>query len=273
MTNLVLFCAAMVLITGYTILRGLRPRKSSLIQVIVLLRQLIQLVRIRRQLWRPSKLNLDAPDTRLSHIDASISAVIVKMRRVCDSRQQTLINVLSQRVIELQELGLDCNPTTAYLRHGKLIRHLLYLIDECTFSMLEGKGSDNAFNEYQIFWQSTLDSMDSLTRFRMAVLKIDKGDVTGIQSLRLQALILRKRLSKTEVLPGHTQTAMSPLLYRHLSDIYHNYPEELAMSVEALWGLSDQTSTVIFSQYDQQLRQTMKNADIELPPLLSPSLN
>ncbi|WP_434359736.1 hypothetical protein NF212_06010 [Parasalinivibrio latis] len=273
MTNLVLFCATMVLIAGYAIFKGLRPRQSSFIQMIILLRELIQLIRIRRQLWRPGKLKLESPDTRLSRIDTSISSVIVKLRSTCDSRQQTLINVLSQRVLELQDLALDCNPTTAYLRHGKLIRHLLYLIDECTFSMIEGKEGDITINEYQIFWQSTLDSMDSLTRFRMAVLKIDKGEFSGIQSLRLQALILRKRLSKTEKLPGHSQTAISPLLYRQLSDIYHNYPEELTMTVEALWGLSDQTSTVIFTQYDQQLQQTLKSADIELPPLLTPSLN
>jgi hypothetical protein len=151
--------------------------------------------------------------------------------------------------------------------HGKTIRHCMFLMDELILSWLVDVSREDLTDEYHMDWQLVIDSMDALTRLRIAIEEMNTPD--GWIRMQQFAQVVHKKINQLEMinpLPISTRECTTAL--QILEKIVHS-PDHYPIEMEAMYQLTTSLSLSIAHVYDHILGELTETLYIPLPKLLS----
>ncbi|PJC88185.1 hypothetical protein CSW98_03425 [Vibrio sp. HA2012] len=150
--------------------------------------------------------------------------------------------------------------------HGKVIRHCLLLIDEIMITWVLEAQRQELSDEYHQSWHQIIDSLDSLTQFRIAIQDMEND--TGNTRLGYLSKTLHRRLTRLSLVnPIMVSSPAFQTICTHLEAI----SEDDQFSSESLYQLSSDISLMIFNVYDYILTDVAEHVYVPLPTLAIPA--
>jgi hypothetical protein len=195
-----------------------------------------------------------------------------------DSMQQLLSEVALNdkpvyRILQTKLKKLTDNWHTVsisqnQLNHGRVIRHCLLLIDEIMISWVLEAQKQELSNEYHHNWHQVIDSLDSLTQFRVTIQEL--GSEHGNNRIKYLSETLHRRLKKLGMVnPVLMASPNFQVICSRLEAITET--EDKQLSSESLYQLSSDISLMIFNIYDYILADVAENVYVPLPKLAVPA--
>lgn len=224
------------------------------------LRQLIYYVRQHRSLSHAHLSSQEYSVHSLKQANMSISEILQSLKASAGADTGPEIRVLQEKAQGVLLNWTEFNVAKNQLEHGKLIRQMMFLTDEVMIKWLIDTHNDEIAEEYHQNWQKILDTLESLTRFRICIQDIDTP--MGQQRFRHHAVMLSRRMNQLSLIcpliiaDNDHDGLIHKLKQWELSDC-------VADDTEALYQLSLQASYLIFNVYDQILSETCE--EIYLP--------
>lgn len=161
------------------------------------LRQLIDLLRFHR---RQTHQLLVMQATSITHPMLSESLAVQKLTTTLLSQAEhahrPMYRVLQQRVSNMLNEWPQYNLQRNQAVHGKMIRHVLYLIDDTITQSLLNTDKAAQFQHYQTIWPIVLNAIDNLSRYRYAIEKYQIGMPATARELQVHVDIFHRRLEQ-----------------------------------------------------------------------------
>ncbi len=233
-------------------------------QLIVLLRELIELIRQHRHLTHQQLSNVAKPHTerRIQLTEAKLHDCSHLILRVASIDNKPMYRILQRRIESLSAEWALTTVARNQVQHGTLVRHILYLMDEVILAWLAQAEQDDLYNRYHKGWHCVLDSVDALTQLRLSIQTLD---VPGGQDRFLHfSGVLQTKLSQLAAISPFSGSvaAMSPTL----AQLDHLSPSQLKPQCsDELYQLSSEISLKIFHSYDALISDTVEQIYRPLP--------
>jgi hypothetical protein len=123
-------------------------------------------------------------------------------------------------------------------------------------------------NEYHHNWHQVIDSLDSLTQFRVTIQEL--GSEHGNNRIKYLSETLHRRLKKLGMVnPVLMASPNFQVICSRLEAITET--EDKQLSSESLYQLSSDISLMIFNIYDYILADVAENVYVPLPKLAVPA--
>lgn len=240
------------------------------------LRQLIHLLRFHRRQthqWLNIHLNTTTgsppaqPEPPALAESRAIKNLIQSLTNLAEPSNRPMYRILAKRLHNLLEEWPSYSLQRNQVEHGKLIRHVLYLIDDTITQSLIAAEQNHIFNHYQAVWPVTLNAIDSLSRFRYTIHNFSVGSPAMERELRLHLQILKRRLGQM-TLPIHEP--VPPLILDTLFGQFDDIPLYVAdedQVRDALYQFSQQVSDTLFQLFDSMLAEIANEVEVKLPEL------
>jgi hypothetical protein len=233
-------------------------------QQIAGLRQLVHYCRRHRAESHNILVYGSTRSNRLQKIEDAMTSLSCELVANASHDNKPVYRILEKRILKLLD-GWSCkNVNQNQMQHGRTIRHCLFLIDELVLTWLAERPNESASQTYNRSWQRIIDSMESLTQFRIAI--VDMASDSGYQRLKSQAGILHRRMNQlssfTPLAASSPATASVLEQLRRLAEGEQETPSALQ-----LYHLSSAVSLLIFNSYDSILEQVAENFYQPLPKL------
>lgn len=196
----------------------------------------------------------------LKQTNVSIVEILQNLKISAGADTGPEIRVLYEKTQAVLVNWTEFNVAKNQLEHGKLIRQMMFLTDEVMIEWLIDTHHDEIAEEYHHRWQKILDTLESLTRFRISIQDIDSP--LGQQRFRHHAVMLSRRMNQLSLIcpltmADNDQSGVIQILKRWESEA------TVVESPERLYQLSLEASYLIFNVYDQILSETCE--EIYLP--------
>lgn len=171
-----------------------------------------------------------------------------------------LLSKLSKLINEWEHMTISQNQ----MSHGRIIRHCVFLIDEVVLAWLVESQRTELGDDYNLSWHQINDSLESLTKFRIAIQ--DVNDKDGLTNLKPHAKSMMTRLNQLSLIsPLAIASPACSLLCKQLEDLSNS--DELEFTREQLYKMSTDASLVIFNTYDFLLSDIAESIYVPLPKL------
>lgn len=228
------------------------------------LRQLVHYCRRHRAESHNALVYGVAANQQLSDLESAMTALCSKLIDNTSFDSKPVYRILEKRILKLLDGWQDKNVYQNQMQHGRTIRHCLFLIDELILTWLAERPDEGVSIDYNSRWQRILDSMETLTQFRIAIIDMDSD--TGYQRLINQAGILHRRLNQLSAFtPLAAASPATSSVLEQLRLLAEGDQESL--SAEQLYRLSSAISLLIFSSYDSILERVTETFYQPLPKL------
>ncbi|MCF7354490.1 hypothetical protein [Vibrio sp. CK2-1] len=224
------------------------------------LRQLIYLTRQHRALTHAHLAAAVYSVQTLKQTNLSIIEILQNLKLSAGADTGPEIRVLYDKTQSVLLNWTEFNVAKNQLEHGRLIRQMMFLTDEVMIEWLIDTHHDDIAEEYHHRWQKILDTLESLTRFRISIQDIDTP--IGQQRFRHHAVMLSRRMNQLSLICPLTMAdndqngVIQTLKHWEQEDSVVETPEQL-------YQLSLEASYLIFNVYDQILSETCE--EIYLP--------
>lgn len=221
---------------------------------ISLLTQAIECVRQHRALTHAALSGEEYDRKALLSVQASLHhcAVEILKNRVIGKKVDriTLQNQMLYLVDSIGELTL----TKSLVVHGKVIRQLIFQIDEQMLTSMTHANKLELAGEYNDQWQSIMSAIDALTQYRLAIvaMHIEPRDNVLIG----RANILYRKLMKVSYLYKGYHSELESCLFGLEK---HTQPESRKLSVarqQELYLLCSEISAALIDVYRQTTEHT-----------------
>ncbi|WP_105902389.1 hypothetical protein [Vibrio gangliei] len=228
------------------------------------LRQLIFHVREHRALSHAHLASHEYSVQSLKQTNIAIVDILQSLKASAGADTGPEIRVLFDKTQAVLLNWTEFNVAKNQLEHGKLIRQMMFLTDEVMIKWLIDTRNDEVAMEYHFRWQKVLDTLESLTRFRICIQDIESA--MGKQRFRHHAVMLGRRMNQLSLI--------CPLIIadNDRNGLIHKLKqweevEVIEDDVETLYQLSLQASYLIFNVYDQILSETCEEIYLPLEAL------
>ena len=231
------------------------------------LRQIVHLCRQHRAATHSTlvtgKSNTGALDVIAHMLEETVQQLIRESSVTDKPVYRILQSKLSRMTTEWHELSVSRNQ----IRHGKVIRHCLFLVDEIMITWVIEAQRHDLSDEYHQSWNQIIDTLDSLTQFRVAIQDLESEE--GIERIKFLSDTLHRRLHKlAQVSPMAVTSPACQLICEQLQNVVHT--EGNKFSHESLYHLSSDISLMVFNIYDYVLADVAENVYVPLPKLATP---
>lgn len=237
---------------------------------IMMLRQLIEFIRYHRRfchqkLVHPSKnVEFDESVNVKTHI---MKETLTALIHQAESNHKPMFRILRK---EIQSLLTECheyNLQRSQAVHGRIIRHIMYLIDDVMSMALLNSEKKHAFKQYQTAWPIILNSLDNLQRFRWMIEHYPIKSSIYQRDLKINIKMIQRRLGQIQMLSlQHPPTwPIEKLLTNFQAHSFETHDEKGLR--EGLYGYSFQVSDTIFQYFDLILADIADELAIEAPSL------
>ncbi len=236
---------------GLYISSQLRKQNNQLrFNHILQLRQLIALVRQHRTATHFALSAGQDKHSQLQQLQQDIHLCGQDLLKQGHSDNKSLFRILNDRLTQLTNEWPQTSVARNQLNHGRLLRQVLFILDEVMIVWLIDSKREDISNQYHKSWQKIIDSLEVLTRFRIAIADID-SDI-GKQRLIYHCSLLCRRVDQLcTISPVSPITPEQAEVLSELSAIHA--PEQLKLSQQSLYLHSQDLSLLIFNVYDQIL--------------------
>ncbi|OEF26946.1 hypothetical protein [Vibrio rumoiensis] len=228
------------------------------------LRALIFLVRQHRATTHSHLSEMQNNTASLESITAQMTETFTQLKVVSAPDTKLEIRILHEKTQILLDHWSTYSIAKNQLEHGRVIRQILFLIDEVLISWLVDSHHDDIASDYHHGWQKVLDTLEVLTRFRISIQEIDSD--LGKQRFRHHASVLSRRLNQLSLICPLTTAdsdqngVIQTLKQWQDSEIIEKSPLEL-------YQLSLDASLIIFNIYDQILSDICESIYLPLENL------
>jgi len=236
---------------------------------IIGLRQIIHLLRFHRRQSHESlsHISMDCQKNKTLNESMAIQNLMRTLINQAEHTHKPMYRILMKRITTL----LDEWPRYSLQRnqaiHGKAIRHVLYLIDDTITQSLLAADKEPLFKRYQSTWPVTLNTIDSLSRFRHTINNFAPDSIAMKHELRLHTQILHRRLNQMSI---NTREPVSPIIIESLFEQFNSIdldnPDHTQTKAE-LYQFSLQVSDTLFNLFDLVLNDIANDISIRLPEL------
>ncbi|WP_233217624.1 MULTISPECIES: hypothetical protein [unclassified Photobacterium] len=243
---------------------------------IMQLRELIQFIRYHRR-YCHQKIISNNMDNKIHEsvkrkrhaLKQTLSILIYQ----ADTNHKPMFRILRQ---EIQRLFTDC-PHYSLQRsqavHGRIIRHIMYLIDDVISSSLLTAEKDTTFEHYQTAWPITLNSLDSLNRFRWTIEHCPLESKSYARELEMHVKMIQRRLGQISMISQQTPPVwpIEKLLQKFHEIQFHNQDKNKLK--EELYLYSIQISDTIFQFFDLIINDIADDLAITVPNITTCAIN
>lgn len=264
-------CILLIAGLGYYTYRSKQSHllMQSRFNQVIGLRQLIHLLRFHRRQTH-EVLNSAGLDT-LIHQPLNESMAIQSLLRALLNQAEKAHKPMYRILMKRLSVLLDEWPRYSIQRnqavHGKVIRHVMYLIDDTVTQSLLTADKEQLFKRYQSVWPITLNAIDSLSRFRNAIHHYTPDNATTKREITLHIQILRRRLNQMTLCNSEpVPPIIIESLFEQFDDIKLDNPDT-AQTKAQLYEFSLQLSDTLFNLFDLVLCDIGKEISIRLPEL------
>ncbi len=243
---------------------------------IIQLRQLIQFIRYHRRYCHQkivsnktnNKINESVKNQR--HTLKQTLSILIHQ---ADTNHKPMFRILRQ---EIQRLFTDY-PHYSLQRsqavHGRIIRHIMYLIDDVISSSLLTAEKDTTFEHYQAAWPVTLNALDNLNRFRWTIEHYPSDSKSYARELEMHVKMIQRRLGQISMISQQTPPIW-PIekLLQKFQEIQFNNQDENKLK-EELYLYSIQISDTIFQFFDLIINDIADDLAITVPNITTCAIN
>lgn len=229
------------------------------------LRQLIYCTRQHRALTHANLTLATNSTSVLKQNSMTITEILHNLKTNAGADTGPEIRVLSEKVQAVLLNWAEFNVAKNQLEHGKLIRQMMFLIDEVIIEWLIDNHHDDIAERYHHQWQKVLDTLESLTRFRINIQDINTP--IGQQRFRHHAVMLSRRMNQLSLICPLTIADNDK---NGVIQKFKKWEVEVTISesTKQLYQLSLEASYLIFTIYDQILSETCEQIYLPLESIL-----
>ncbi|MGF1828288.1 hypothetical protein L4D04_03675 [Photobacterium angustum] len=239
---------------------------------IIQLRQLIQFIRYHRRYCHQKIVSNNTNNKLHESIQnkryASKQTLSILIHQA-DTNHKPMYRILRQ---EIQRLFTD-SPNYSLQRsqavHGRIIRHIMYLIDDVISASLLTAEKDTTFEHYQSAWPVTLNALDSLNKFRWTIEQHPLENKSYAQELEMHVKMIQRRLGQISMI-SHQTPPIWPIekLMQTFQEIQFHTQDENKLK-EELYLYSIQISDTIFQFFDLIINDIADDLAITGPNITS----
>ncbi|PSV48478.1 hypothetical protein [Photobacterium indicum] len=237
------------------------------------LRQLIFLLRFHRRETHHFLSQSHPLETAQLNEVVAIKSLMKILSSRADKVHKPMYRILAKQINKLLDEWLSYSVRRNQAAHGKAIRHVLYLIDDVVTQSLLAADKEALFKTYQTAWPITLNSIDSLSRFRYAIDSYTLGKNSSKRELRIHISVIQRRLGQIALL-----TNKPPLTFM-IEDLMLEF-ESINLQARnledvkgELYQLSLKISDTIFNLFDIILTNIATDISVRFPELQHTSSN
>lgn len=237
------------------------------------LRQLIFLLRFHRRETHHFLSQSHPLETAQLNEVVAIKSLMKILSSRADKVHKPMYRILAKQINKLLDEWLSYSVRRNQAAHGKAIRHVLYLIDDVVTQSLLAADKEALFKTYQTAWPITLNSIDSLSRFRYAIDSYTLGKNSSKRELRIHISVIQRRLGQIALL-----TNKPPLTFM-IEDLMLEF-ESINLQARnledvkgELYQLSLKISDTIFNLFDIILTDIATDISVRFPELQHTSSN
>jgi hypothetical protein len=231
------------------------------------LRQLIFLLRFhRRESHQYLSQTNQSEVTQLNEVLA-IKSLMKILSSQADQAHKPMYRILTKQINTLLLEWSSYSVRRNQAVHGKVIRHVLYLIDDVITQSLLAADKETLFKTYQKAWPITLNAIDSLSRFRYAIDSYTLGKNASERELRVHISVIQRRLGQVALLVSQPPPAfiIDGLMLEF--DSTNLQTRDLEKVKDDLYQLSLKTSDTIFNLFDMILADIATDISVRFPEL------
>ncbi|PWI35018.1 hypothetical protein DI392_01690 [Vibrio albus] len=258
--------SAVILATFYYYSQIRENSNHSKHTTVTYLRQIVHLCRQHRAATHDAL----AKGQHNSDIDAISQLLDDTMQQLLSEvglTDKPIYRILQTKLKKLTDSWYSISISQNQINHGRVIRHCLLLIDEIMITWVLEAQKQELSNEYHHNWHQVIDSLDSLTQFRVTIQ--DLGSEHGNTRIKYLSETLHRRLKKLGMInPVVMSSPNFQVLCTRLEAITDT--EDAQLSSESLYQLSSDISLMIFNIYDYILADVAENVYVPLPKLAIP---
>ena len=234
-------------------------------QLIVHLRDLVNLIQRHRSGSHYSLAFDQKKAKQLRKVEQAIDVHCQALIQLSHINNKPMYRVLHNNIALMIRSWTHFSVNKNQIVHGKMVRHLLLLIDDLMVAWLIDIEKEELEKEYSTKWHCVIDCLDCLTQLRLCIQKSDS--TLGKQQLLHYCQIMHKKLHRLSVTHSHT---LAPLpIYGvamvDLDAILAN-PTEL-IDKESMYQLSSALSDSILNVYDELIGELAETLYQPLPKL------
>ena len=227
------------------------------------LRTLIFSVREHRGLTHSHLTETPYTPSALKEVNAKILDIFNQLKAQSGPDTKQEIRILQEKVENLLYQWTTFSVAKNQLQHGRVIRQILFLIDELLISWLVDSHHDDIAADYHHCWQKVLDTLEVLTMLRISIQEVDTD--LGKKRFRHHASILSRKMKQLSLIcPLTTADSDQSGVIHTLKQWQDN--DTIELSKLELYQLSLDASLIIFNIYDQVLSDICESIYLPLVP-------
>ncbi|MCL9774568.1 hypothetical protein [Vibrio methylphosphonaticus] len=234
-------------------------------QLIVHLRDLVNLVQRHRSGSHYSLAFDQKKIKQLRKVEQAIEVHCLALVQLSHINNKPMYRVLHNNLALMMRSWKHSSVNKNQVVHGKMVRHLLLLIDDLMVAWLIDLEKEELEKDYSARWHGVIDCLDCLTQLRMC---IQKSDTTlGRQQLLHYCQLMHKKLHRLSVAHSHSLAPL-PIYSAAMQDL----DAVLASSMEIIdkenmYQLSSAVSDSILNIYDELIGELAETLYQPLPKL------
>lgn len=250
--------------------RNTQAQVEKQFEQIMLLRQLMQFIRYHRRhchqhiTAKKTQNEMSESVNTQSHIVKETLTVLIHQ---ADMNHKPMFRILRQ---DIQALFIDWRTYTlqrSQAVHARIIRHIMYLIDDVISAILLKSEKDTTFEHYQSAWPITLNALDNLNRFRWTIEHYPLDSKSYPRELEMHVKMIQRRLSQISTISKKKPPTwpIEKLMENFSAIPLHNVKDEKVKA--ALYTYSFQMSDTIFDYFDLILSDIADDLCVPAPSL------
>lgn len=230
------------------------------------LRQLIDLLRFHRRQTHKILTLQGKPVARPMLAESlAIKRLSETLLSQAEQAHKPMYRVLQQRTSTMLSEWHQYNIQRNQAVHGKMIRHVLYLIDDTITQSLLNTDKATQFQHYQTIWPIILNAIDNLTRYRCAIEKYQTGIPTTTREIEVHVDIFHRRLEQISM---QVHQPIPPLFIDNLRQQFNAIQIEQLPVAQArlrLYQHSLKLSDALYLLFDLVLNDIADDIAVNLP--------
>lgn len=243
---------------------------------IMQLRQLIQFIRYHRRYCHQKIVNNNKSNNfheSVKNKRHTLKQTLSMLIHQADTNHKPMFRILRQ---EIQRLFADYHSYSlqrSQAVHGRIIRHIMYLIDDVISSSLLTAEKDATFEHYQAAWPVTLNALDNLNRFRWTIEHYPLESKSYTRELEMHVKMIQRRLGQISMISQQTPPVW-PIekLMQNFLEIKFNNQDKNKLK-EDLYLYSIQISDTIFQFFDLIINDIADDLPITIPNITTCTIN
>ncbi|OAN18374.1 hypothetical protein A3K86_05640 [Photobacterium jeanii] len=268
---LLLLLAVIIGFIGYAFVRQRKSQHylQQRFNQVIGLRQLIDLFRFHRRRTHQALLRPSEDNARPLAESQAIANMVKTLLNQADRHHKPMYRILNQRsdllLREWRHYSIQRNQVV----HGKMIRHVLYLIDDTITQSLLNNDKASQFQHYQTIWPIILNALDTLSRYRYTIENSQLGSSASYRELDNHASTFYRRLEQINLQLKQPAPALCIDTLRQQLAVVPDDQDGIIKYKQQLYQYSLTLSDTLYLLFDHVLQDIADELKIHLPEATS----